>query len=270
VTASYCRPPGDIFADRVVIATGGYLDPYVPTLAAELDPSISQLHSVEYRNPSQFADGDVLIVGAGNSGAEIALEAVRSGHRSSLAGRHPGQVPIRIDSRQAKYVVPAIMFLFRRVLTVNTPMGRKARGPAVEHGTPLVRTKIEDLDAAGVSRISRIATIQDGRPVTAEGQRLDPRTVVWCTGFRPDYRWIELPIVGADGHPVHDRGVSPERGLFFMGLEFQFSAASSTIQGLNQDARYLMRWLRNSPATPPQTRAPADASDLDVVQITVR
>jgi putative flavoprotein involved in K+ transport len=261
---------GHVFADRVVIATGGYLDPYVPTLAAELDPSIRQLHSVEYRNPSQFADGDVLIVGAGNSGAEIALEAVRSGHRSSLAGRHPGQVPIRIDSRQAKYVVPVIMFLFRRVLTVNTPMGRKARGPAVEHGTPLVRTKIEDIDAGGVSRIPRIAGVRDGKPVTIEGQTLDPRTVVWCTGFRPDYRWIELPIVGSDGHPVHDRGVSPERGLFFIGLEFQFSAASSTIQGLDQDARYLMRWLRNSPATPPQTRAPADASDLDVVQITVR
>ena len=258
---------GDVFADRVVVATGGYLDPYVPTFAAELDPAIRQLHSVQYRNPNQFAEGEVLIVGAGNSGAEIALDAVRSGHLTWLAGRHPGQVPIRIDSPQAKYVIPVIMFLFRRVLTLNTPMGRKARGPALEHGNPLVRTKVEDLDAAGVSRIPRIAGIQEGKPVTTEGQTLDPRTVVWCTGFRPDYRWIELPIVGADGHPVHDRGVSPEPGLFFMGLEFQFSVASATIQGLDQDARYLMRWLRNSPATPHTQAAQSDASNLDVVRI---
>jgi putative flavoprotein involved in K+ transport len=155
------------------------------------------------------------------------------------------------------------MFLFRRVLTLNTPMGRKARGPAVEQGTPLVRTKVEDLDAAGVSRIPRIAGVQDGKPVTVEGQTLDPRTVVWCTGFRPDYRWIELPIVGADGHPVQDRGVSPERGLFFMGLEFQFSAASSTIQGLDQDARYLMRWLR-TPATKAGSAGPRDAVRVEV------
>jgi len=259
---------GEIYADRVVIATGGYLDPYVPTFAAELDPDIRQLHSVQYRNPSQFADGEVLIVGAGNSGAEIALDAVRSGHRTWLAGRHPGQVPIRIESRQAKYVVPLIMFMFRRVLTLNTPIGRKARGPALEHGNPLVRTKVEDLDAAGVSRVPRIAGIQEGKPVTTEGQTLDPRTVVWCTGFRPDYGWIELPIVGADGHPVHNRGVSPEAGLFFMGLEFQFSFASATIQGLDQDARYLMRWLRNSPAKPHTDAAPSDASNLDVVRIT--
>jgi len=258
---------GEIYADRVVIASGGYLDPYVPGFAAELDPDIRQLHSVQYRNPSQFVDGEVLIVGAGNSGAEIALDAVRSGHRTWLAGRHPGQVPIRIESRQAKYVVPLIMFMFRRVLTLNTPMGRKARGPALEHGNPLVRTKVEDLDAAGVSRIPRIAGIQDGKPVTTEGQTLDPKTVVWCTGFRPDYGWIELPIVGADGHPVHDRGVSPEPGLFFMGLEFQFSVASATIQGLDQDARYLMRWLRNSPATPHTQAAQSDASNLDVVRI---
>jgi putative flavoprotein involved in K+ transport len=260
---------GDLFADRVVVAAGGYLDPYIPTFANELDASIRQLHSVQYRNPSQFADGEVLIVGAGNSGAEIAMDAIRSGHRTWLAGRHPGQVPIRIDSPQAKYVVPVIMFIFRRALTLNTPFGRKARGPALEHGNPLVRTKVEDLDAAGVSRIPRIAGIQEGKPVTTEGQMLDPGTVVWCTAFRPDYRWIELPIVGADGHPAHDRGVSPEPGLFFMGLEFQFSIASATIQGLDQDARYLMRWLRNSPATPLRTQAPTGALDLDAVGITV-
>jgi putative flavoprotein involved in K+ transport len=253
---------GEIFADRVVIATGAFRDPYVPGFAAELDPGIRQLHSYDYRNPEQFADGPVLVVGAGNSGAEIALEAVRTGHTTWLAGRHPGQVPVRIESPQAKVVVPMVMFLFRKVLTLNTPIGRKARGPAVEHGTPLVRTKAEDLDAAGVTRLPRIAGVRDGLPVTAEGQTLDPATVVWCTGFRPDYSWIQPPITGADGHPVTDRGVSAERGLYFMGLEFQFSAASATIQGLDQDARYLMRFLRTGRA-----ERPAVASEPDVIRV---
>jgi putative flavoprotein involved in K+ transport len=253
---------GEIYADRVVIATGAFQNPYVPGFAAELDPGIRQLHSYDYRNPEQFADGPVLVVGGGNSGAEIALEAVRNGHSTWLAGRHPGQVPVRIESPQAKVVVPMVMFLFRKVLTLNTPMGRKARGPAVEHGTPLVRTKAEDLQAAGVARLPRIAGVRDGLPVTAEGKTVDPATVVWCTGFRPYYGWIELPITGADGHPVTDRGVSPERGLYFMGLEFQFSAASATIQGLDQDARYLMRFLRTTRA-----ELTAETAEPDVIRV---
>jgi putative flavoprotein involved in K+ transport len=239
---------GELRCDRVVIATGGFQTPIVPEFAAELTPEIGQLHSSAYRNPEQL-EGKVLVVGAGNSGAEIALDAVKSGHPTWLSGRHPGQVPFRIETRKARFLVPIVMFAFRRVLTLDTPMGRKMQQPAIEHGTPLVRTKQSDLEAAGVQRVGRIADVRDGRPVTVDGDVLDPQTVVWCTGYRPDYSWIDLPVSDASGHPIMERGVSPVTGLYFIGLEFQYAAASATIQGLDQDARYLLRAMAKRGST---------------------
>jgi putative flavoprotein involved in K+ transport len=238
---------GELRASRVVIATGGYQTPAVPDFAAELTPEISQLHSSAYRNPSQLT-GTVLVVGAGNSGAEIALEAVQSGHRTWLAGRHPGQLPFRIETPVGRVLVRVVMFAFRRVLTLDTPMGRKLHAATMHHGKPLVRTKIADLEAAGVQRVGPITGIRNGLPVTEDDQVLDPQTVVWCTGFRPDYSWIDLPVAIEDGHLSGVRGVSPEAGLFYIGQEFQYSAASSIIQGLDQDARHLMRAMAEQPS----------------------
>ena len=238
---------GVLQCDRVVIATGGYSRPVVPPFATEVAPEIRQLHSSAYKNPSQL-EGTVLVVGAGNSGAEIALEAVRSGHQAWLSGRHPGQVPFRIETRKAKLLVPIVMFAFRRVLNLDTPLGRKVHREAIEHGTPLVRTKQSDLEAAGVQRVGRLAGVRDGLPITEDDQVLEPQTVVWCTGYRPDYSWIDLPVADDAGHPITERGVSPEIGLYFIGVEFQYAAASSTIQGLDQDARYLMRAMAEQPA----------------------
>jgi putative flavoprotein involved in K+ transport len=241
---------GVLQCDRVVIATGGYSRPVVPPFATEVAPEIRQLHSSAYKNPSQL-EGTVLVVGAGNSGAEIALEAVRSGHQAWLSGRHPGQVPFRIETRKAKLLVPIVMFAFRRVLNLDTPLGRKVHREAIEHGTPLVRTKQSDLEAAGVQRVGRLAGVRDGLPITEDDQVLEPQTVVWCTGYRPDYSWIDLPVADDAGHPITERGVSPEIGLYFIGVVFQNAAASSTIQGLDQDARYLMRAMAKQPAVQP-------------------
>jgi len=237
---------GELRANRVVVATGGYQTPVVPDFADELAPGIQQLHSCAYRNPGQL-DGTVLVVGAGNSGAEIALESIRAGHPTWLSGRHPGQVPFRIETRMARLLVPIVMFIFRRVLTLDTPLGRKVRGSAIKHGTPLVRTKLSDLQAAGVRQAGRIAGVRNGLPVTVDGVELQPQTVVWCTGYRSDYSWIDLPVTDAEGHPITTRGASPETGLYFIGLEFQYAAASSTIQGLDQDAQYLMRAMATQP-----------------------
>jgi putative flavoprotein involved in K+ transport len=239
---------GELTASRVVIATGGYQTPVVPDFAAELTPDIRQLHSVAYRNQGQL-DGAVLVVGAGNSGAEIALEAVRSGHPTWLAGRHPGEVPFRIEARTSRVLIPIVMFVFRRVLTLDTPMGRRFRAQSIDHGRPLVRTKMSDLQDAGVQRVARIAGVRDGLPITLDGEVLEPQTVVWCTGFRPDYSWIDLPVTNEQGQPITDRGVSPETGLYFIGLEFQYAVASATIQGLDQDARYLSRAMAKQPVT---------------------
>jgi putative flavoprotein involved in K+ transport len=151
------------------------------------------------------------------------------------------------------------MFAFRHVLTIKTPMGRRFRGQSIDHGKPLVRTKASDLEAAGVQRVDRISGMQDGLPVTAHGDVLQPNTVVWCTGYRSDYSWIDLQITDDHGQLHAERGVSAEADLYFIGAEFQYAVASATIQGLDQDARYLLRAMAKQPAaaTPVPQKAAA-------------
>lgn len=226
-------------ADHVVVAMATYQAPRVPEFARTLAPSIRQLHSREYRNPEQLQPGDVLIVGAANSGADIAID-VASSHRTWLSGRHPGHVPFRIESRLARVLLPVIFrIVFHRILTVKTPMGRRARANMISKGLPLIRVKPQDLDAAGVLRIPRVTGVRDGKPLLADGRVLDVANVIWSTGFHPGLSWVDLPrpLHGADGEPIHDGGIVPgEPGFYFVGLHFLYSASSTMIHGIARDA----------------------------------
>jgi len=179
-------------ADCVVVATGFYGKPSVPDFASELDPRIVQMHSSDYRDPSQLRPGGVLLVGAGNSGADIGME-VSATHRTWLSGRDKGEVPIRIESRKARFVVPILWFIASRVLTVKTPIGRKVRPHVLEDGAPLIRVKSKDLLAAGVERVAKTVGARDGLPVLEDGRVIDVANVIWCTGFRQDFSWIDVP-----------------------------------------------------------------------------
>jgi putative flavoprotein involved in K+ transport len=225
-------------ADNVVVAMADYQRPRVPAFASELNPRIVQLHSFEYRNPTQLQPGGVLIVGAGNSGAEIALDVVR-GHETWVAGPDTGHVPFRIEGLAARLVLVRLVLrvVFHRILTVKTPIGRKARAKMLHIGQPLVRTKPQDLIAAGVKRTPRAARIENGLPVLEDGRVLDVANVVWCTGFHSGFSWIDLPVFDASGDPQHDCGVvTSEPGLYFVGLKFLYAASSSTIHGVGRDA----------------------------------
>jgi putative flavoprotein involved in K+ transport len=227
-------------ADNVVVATGAYHSPRIPDFASELDPAIVQMHSSQYRRPSQLRDGGVLVVGAANSGAEIALE-VSGAHQTWLSGRHPGNEPTRPGSAADRLITPLIWFVFSHVLTVNTPMGRKAAAQLRSHGIPLARVRPDDLLAAGVERVhARTVGVRDGLPVLADGRILDVANVIWCTGFSPGFDWIDLPIFGHDGEPIHERGVvASHAGLYFVGLFFQSAVISSLIGGVSRDAEYV-------------------------------
>ena len=226
-------------ADHVVVAMATYQAPRVPALAPSLDPAILQLHSSEYTGPGQLRAGDVLVVGAGNSGADIAIEVVRS-HRTWLAGRHPGHVPFRIESPVSRALLPIIFrVVFHRVLTVDTPLGRRARPSVITKGGPLIRVKPADLTAAGVERAPRVTGVRDGKPLLADGRVLEVTNVIWCTGFHAGLSWIDVPtpIHGADDEPVHERGiVAGEPGLYFVGLHFLYALSSTMIHGVARDA----------------------------------
>ena len=115
---------------------------------ADLDPSILQLHSSEYRRPAQLQPGPVLVVGASHSGTDIAYEVAQT-HDTILCGRDCGQIPVRLESRRAHVVLPVIVFMFRHVLTRRTPIGRKEMDEVRFHGGPTLRVKREDLGGPG-------------------------------------------------------------------------------------------------------------------------
>jgi len=238
-------------ADNVIIAGGYDRLPKTPDFADRLDPAIVQLHAAEYREPAQLEDGDVLVVGAGNSGADIAMDLAPT-HRVLLSGRHPGEIPWRIDRRPARVLTPAVFFVFSHVLTVRTPVGRKARPQVLTHSGPLIRVKSRDLAAAGVQRVPRTVGVQDGRPLLEDGRTADVANVVWCTGFRPDTSWIDLPVFDAAGEALQQRGVVDSRpGLYFLGGLFQYALSSSMIRGVGRDAAYIADDLSRRGQTSP-------------------
>jgi putative flavoprotein involved in K+ transport len=223
-------------ADNVVVAMSSWQRPRIPEFANELDPGILQLHAADYRNPGQLQDGGVLVVGAGNSGAEIANELART-HDVWLSGPSTGTIPFRPESVAARILMPFIgRIIFHRVLTTRTPIGRKVRPKMVATGEPLIRVKPKDLAAAGVERVPRVTGVERGQPQLDDGRRLEVANVMWCTGFHPGFSWIDLPILGPQ-EPVHHRGVvESEPGLYFLGLKFLHSVSSEQIHGVGRDA----------------------------------
>jgi len=245
--------------DNVVIASGTFgRTPYVPGFAGELDPGILQLHSSAYKNPAQLRPGQVLVVGASHSGGDIAYEAGLAGHPTTLSGRIRGEVPFDIDRRPAHVGFPVLFFLAKHVLTVRTPLGRKLRPEVRRHGGPLIRVKRADLTRAGVElAAARTAGVRDGLPVLEDGRVVEAASVVWCTGFRQDFSWIDLPVTGDDGWPLETRGVvASSPGLYFVGLAFQYAFASMLVGGAGRDAGYVVRHLC---ARPPADRSPERA-----------
>ncbi len=229
-------------ADNVVVAMATYQTGRIPAFARELEPNIVQLHSSEYQRPAQLRDGGVLIVGAGNSGAEIAMETTRT-HKTWMSGRDVGHVPFDIAGLAARLVLVHFVFriLFHRILTVDSPIGRKARPKIVSKGGPLIRVRPAILEAAGVERVPRVAGVKDGKPLLDDQRILDVTNVIWCTGFHPGFSWIDIPDI--DKHePGHYRGVVVNHpGLFFMGLHFLYAFSSTMIHGVARDAEYIVR-----------------------------
>jgi putative flavoprotein involved in K+ transport len=228
-------------ADNVVVAMATYQRPRVPAFAAELDSGVVQLHSTDYRNLSQLRNGGVLIVGAGNSGSEIALEVARAGHPTWMSGRDTGHIPFRIEGVAGRYLLVHLVlrFIFHRILTVDTPIGRKVRPKVVAKGGPLIRVKPNDLAAAGVERVPRTVGLKNGLPVLEDGRVLEVANVIWCTGFHPGFSWIDLPVL-KDGEPAHYRGViGGQPGLYFVGLHFLYAMSSTMIHGVGRDAEHI-------------------------------
>ena len=228
-------------AAQVVIAAGFFRVPQVPAFAADLDPAIRQVHSSDYRSPAQLADGPVLVVGLSHSGADLAMEAVQS-HPTILSGKGHGQMPFSVDSRRGQLAWPVMKFVASNLLTLRTPIGRRMAPRIRRGGAPLLRYRRPDLLRAGVELTdARTVGAQSGKPILADGRVLDVANVIWCTGFRPDYSWIDLPIFDDEGWPRQERGVvTSAPGIYFVGLVFQYGFTSMLVVGAGRDAAYVV------------------------------
>ncbi|HEV8597635.1 MAG TPA: NAD(P)-binding domain-containing protein [Candidatus Dormibacteraeota bacterium] len=237
---------GTFEADNVIVATGAHHKPKTPPFAGELDPRILQIHSSEYRNPAQLRDGATLVVGLGNSGAEIAYD-LRAGRHVFVAGKPVGQVPVRHGSTAFFMIMPLIGLLGMHVMTVDNPIGRKVL-PKLKVA-PLVRVKVKDLEAAGIEQVGRVTGVRDGMPLLEDGRTLDVANIIWCTGFSTDLGWIKVPAAfGPDGALVQYRGAATAvPGLYFVGMWHQYAQSSDVLPGVGRDAAYVTDHLAARP-----------------------
>lgn len=262
---------GLLLARAVVASPGANSAPNIPDVALDLDEEIQQLHSSGYHSPAGLPAGDVLVVGAGTSGVEIALELAREQRsgKTFLAGRPTPHIPDAVF----RYAGPLYWRLISSVLTLDTKPGRKVAEGFHRRGAPLIRVSIKDVERAGVVRLPRLTGALDGQPVfdvgtpdggaatsgtpasgmTAAGAAPgNLRTVIWATGYRPDFGWIEGLPVDHLGWPATTRGVVAELpGLYFVGMPFQYALTSGLIGGVGRDAEYVVNRLveQNAVAT---------------------
>lgn len=232
-----------IAAAQVIVATGSFRHPWIPSFADQLDPRIRQLHSNDYHDPSQLQEGPVLVVGVSHSGADIAFETAKT-QRTLLSGRSHGQLPFAvIDTWRARLVWPVVAFVAEHLLTIRNPIGRKMALEIRKGGGPLLRVRRDDLLKAGVEwSQARTAGVRAGKPVLDDGTVVDVANVIWCTGFRQDYRWIEVPdVVDVEGWPKQARGVvGSAPGLYFLGIPFTYAFTSMLVGGAGRDAAYVV------------------------------
>lgn len=231
-------------AHNVIVAMASYQVPKRPGFANELDSRIVQLHVDDYENPGQLEEGDVLVVGLGNSGAEIAKELARE-RRVWLSGEPSAVQPFRPERLSGRILMPFVgRVILNRVLTSSTPMGRRFHSRMLHKAMPLVRVKPKDLVALGVQRVGRTTGVVDGYPQLEDGTVLEVPNVVWATGFAPGFSWLDLPVFDEAGDVIHDRGVVDKvPGLYFVGLKFLYSVLSDTLFAIGRDAGYVVDHL---------------------------
>lgn len=226
---------GELRARRLVATPGANSTPHMPAVASALDPALLQLHSSEYRRPADLPDGAVVIVGAGTSGMEISLELARNRPAGTvyLAGRPTKHIPDAV----LRFAGPLYWRLVNSLLTLDTKPGRKVAAGFHQQGAPLIRVAVKDVERAGVVRLPRITAAKD----LPSGVR----SVIWATGYRPAFDWIEGLPLDTDGWPATSRGVVPELpGLYLVGMPFQYALTSGLVGGVGRDAEYVVEHLK--------------------------
>ena len=221
-----------IAADHVVVATGPFQTPFVPELAGDLADSVHSTHSTEYRRPTDLPSGTVLVVGGGNTGFQIAKELAGSHEVHLAVGSRQTPLPQRLLGRDLFWWL-TVTRLFRT--TVESRLGSKLR-----RRETLIGSSPRQLRRRSNVRLRPRAVAASGSTVAfADGSEVEVDGVIWATGYRPDYSWIDAAVFDADGRLRHRRGVTDVYGLFFLGLTWQHTRGSALIGWVKDDAEFI-------------------------------
>jgi putative flavoprotein involved in K+ transport len=233
--------PGEYEAAQVIISAGAYQQPYTPPLSDKLGTQVTQLHSARYRNPGQIPTREVLVVGAANSGAQIA-EDLAATHRVHLSqGARIPRMPRRLAGK-------SLHFWGDHLGLIAAPLEGSWRG-RTQRRDLLVGTSLRQLQRRhGIELHGRTVDARECTVSFEDGSQLDVETVIWATGFRSDYSWIHAPVLDAHGAPVHRRGVTSSPGLYFLGMKNQYSRGSSLIGWVRNDAVHIVEHVRGTHA----------------------
>lgn len=287
---------GETTANQVVIAAGGYHTPIYPKLSSDLPESVYTIHSEQYFNPEQLPEGNVLVVGSGQSGAQIAEDLHLAGKKVYLS---IGDAPRCARFYRGKDVVKWLHEMGYYETTVKDHRySEEVRNSTNHYVTG--RDGGRDIDLRkfaleGMQLFGRFADYEDGilkfQPNLTQNldsadatynrinasidayieknaiemdepasvyqpvwqPEIDPTAIdlaqenitaiIWCIGFRPDYSWIDLDIFETTGYPKHDRGITIDADVSFIGLPWLYTWGSGRFFGIDQDAQYLSKHI---------------------------
>lgn len=227
---------GTRYARNVVVATGPFQKPVIPAMAAGLPETVVQLHSADYRNPSHIPAGPVLVVGAGNSGLQIATELAATHPVAIATGARSLRLPQRILGRD-------LFWWLTRTGVIDTTADSALASRTRSRGDLVIGSPSKALRRAGVETRPRAVSTYATGVIFADGRRMNPTTVIWATGFRNDHSWIDIHGVAAGGTVTHERGLTSIPGLYFIGLPWQHTRGSALLGFVRHDAAWLAAHL---------------------------
>lgn len=229
---------GEYLCKNVIVATGPFQEPYIPESSQHLSENILQLHSSKYKNPSQLQDGTTLVVGGGNSGAQIAVEISHIKNVYLSVGQPIRYLPQDIGSK-------SIFWWFDKLGVLKANVNSKVGQFIKNKPDPIFGFELKGhLKSQDIIIKPRVTTADRNRVSFENATSLEVSNIIWSTGFKSVYNWINIPsIFNEEGMPIHKRGITTLKGLCFLGLPWQYRRGSALLQGVGYDAEYLIKKL---------------------------
>ncbi|KEK22662.1 flavin-containing monooxygenase [Bacillus gaemokensis] len=224
---------------RVIIALGAFQQPFIPAISQNLSNDILQIHSSQYQSAMQIPDGQVLVVGGGNSGAQITVELAKT-HDVMIAISHPFRfLPMKVMGKNIFAWLEKIGLLYAGT---NTRRGRWFQ----KQKDPIFGFECREFIRSGTITVKpKVVSAMQNEVVFSDGSTYNPQSIVWATGFIPDYQWIEIEgAIDKTGFPIHTRGISQVQGLYYIGLPWQYQRGSALLCGVGRDAEFLFSMLQ--------------------------